>query len=224
MEPMINWVKKFGRWIIRIFKWLWEAKKVWLTLLSIVGVLLFWYMYIGNWEDRFRFTGLTLEILGIGTVVHGLNETLKLFERTHPISIISAWFKRFPKFEDKNNDITISLNGNFINTSLDSALSLTSYSAPNISLDRRVALLEESLNQTKSQIFVIQQMLKRENQNMSEALTNESHEREIGDEKAQQKLKEFAIDGLAIEMMGVVWLVFGAIFATLSKELVEWFN
>ena len=55
------------------------------------------------------------------------------------------------------------------------------------------------------------------------ASTNESRMREVGDEKAHQELKEFAVEGLAIELMGVFWLFFGAIFATLSKELVEWF-
>ncbi|WP_340121903.1 hypothetical protein [Methylobacter svalbardensis] len=208
MKPIIDWIKKFGRWIIRVAKWLWEEKKVWITVLSIIGVFFFFWLIFPEkleGEDRFRLTGLTLELLGICTVVYGVNETLKSLERPQLHDIISEWFKRFPKFEDKNNDITLTLNGMSSTCAQGSLFPHILRPVPNsLSLDKRVTLLEENLNQTNMAMFVIQQMLKQESQSMSEALTNESREREVGDENAQQQLKEFAVEGLALEIMGVV--------------------
>jgi hypothetical protein len=61
----------------------------------------------------------------------------------------------------------------------------------------------------------IQQQLKQESKNRLAALNNEFSELK----KVQQTLENFALEGLAVESMGVFFLVFGAIFATASTEL-----
>jgi len=212
MQQMIDWIRNIGFWIIRVFRWLCEAKKVWITLFSIVGVFFFWYISAGKWEVCFRLTGLTLELLGIGTIVCGLNDTLKLFERTHLLDIIPKWIKRFPKFEDKNT-ITAAVNVTCPMPSISAFV--TSTPPPNTLIEERIARLEESLNSVHSQIFENQEKIK----NLSLALSNERHDRETGDGKSYQKLKEFAVEGLYLEAMGVIWLIFGALFATASTEL-----
>lgn len=93
---LINWFLRFYRWLIV------EPKKVWITLLPIVAVVIFCWLlpkdilngsyFCDSLEARFRISGLFLELLGIGTVVKGLNETLKLFlgERFLDMVLISG--------------------------------------------------------------------------------------------------------------------------------------
>ena len=211
MEPMIDRIKKFGRCIIEVVGWLWQAKIIWITLLPFVGAYLFiWQTSAGTWDFRFRLAGLVLELLGILTVVIGLIGTRKLFELTHPLGIIREWFKRFPKCEDNN----ISITGGFFTSTLLSLMN-PSPPPPDAPLPDRVTLLEKNLSQTNEWIFKIQEYL-------TVDLTNESCKRKVGDEKAHQELKKFAVEGIATEMMGLVWLIFGAFSATLSTELVKW--
>ena len=210
---MIDSIKKFGCWVIRVAIWLWEAKIVWITLLlSIIVVLFFWYMLIGTWEVGFRYTGLTLELFGIFTVAYGLKETLNLFEQTFTES-----FKEFIKFRD-NSPVVVSMKGQSELPALTSS-GLGTPLAPNSSTEERVTFLEELLNQVRLQAHENRTNVENGFKKLTDALNTERSEREASVEKVQQALKKFAVDGLAIELMGVVWLFFGAISATLSKEL-----
>ena len=227
---MIDSIKKLGRWIIQVAIWLWERKIVVIALILLIGAISFiLYMPMPNnmpmpdktSVDRFRYTGLALELFGIFTVAYGLYETLKSSKRTL-LSIISESFKVLPKHEIKNYSIIGSIP---IKLGLSSLMSYQP--GPDTPPDKQVTQLWKCLSRANEQIDdiqKIQQQLKRDNQNMSDALNTERSEREASVEKVRQMLKKFAVDGLAIEAIGVVCLVLGAVFATLSTELAYFFD
>lgn len=219
---MIDWIKMFGRWIIRIAIYLWGRRIVCIALLVFVGVILFiWCISDKSCDDQFRLTGLALELLGIGAVIHGLNGTLKSFKCTLR-SIISELFKEFPKFEVNNNGAIFSGEGNGFRSG---GTGTGCYSpAPSTLPDEQVALLWEILNRMNVRMREIERQLTLESKNRLMALNNERSEREASVGKVQQKLEKFAVEGLAIEAMGVVCLVLGAIFATASTELACFFD
>jgi hypothetical protein len=214
MEPIIDWIKIFGFRIIEVVRWFCKKKKVWITLLPFIGAyLLFWHTSVGTLGDRFRFTGLTLELFGIGAVAYGIKETLNSFGRT---------LKEFLKLRD-NSPVVVSMNGR----SILSALTVSGFGtplAPNSSVKDRVTFLEELLKQVQLQAHENRKHFENEFKKSTDTLNTERSEREASVEKVRQMLEKFAVDGLAIELMGVVWLLFGAISATLSIELACFFD
>jgi hypothetical protein len=139
MESMIDSIKKFGRWIIQIYKNLCKKKIVCIALLVFLGAIVFiWCISDKTLDDQFRLTGLALELLGIGAVIHGLNGTLKSFNRTLR-SIFFELLQGFPKFEGTNNATIFTGKGNGFRSD---GSGFMSYSpAPDTRIDEQVALL-----------------------------------------------------------------------------------
>lgn len=232
MRRIIEFLKKLGNWLFRIFRWLInEFKLIWITLLPIlVGVIfcLFIPTSIFNGpilcdtlESRFRLTGLILEVLGIGTVVYGLIKNLKLFERTHLLGIIIEKFKRFPKFKKHHHTLSASLISSIANVS--GNLSVRVSPASNAPIEDRVAYLEEQIKQVQSQAFDNKALFEKKLKKLSDDFADDSLKRDIDDEKAKQDFKEYVVGDAYIELMGIIWLIIGAISATASTELAKAF-
>lgn len=215
---MIQWLRKLGRWIVRIFSWLSEAKRIWIALLAVACAFLISYTIFGTWEARIRMAGLALELLGICTVAVGLGETRKLFGRPSLLDESLSWFKRFPRFRGKDYVLNAAAGAYSLSGASVSAFA-TSNPAPGTSLEERVALLEASVNRAQVQIHETQRKLEEETRSRSTGLDSERHDREAADQRVQKQLEEAAAGGLYLETMGVVWLALGVFFATASNEL-----
>jgi hypothetical protein len=207
-------------WIISVFRWLW-ARKIFCVavLLLVVAIFSSWKMALPDktFADRLRYTGLALELFGIFTVAYGLYETLKTFGRSLR-SIISEPIKGFPKFGEPR---TIVGSMNAIEESPDSCYATGTVSpSPNRLIENRVADLEEQLKQVLKDRTHFENEFKK----LTDALNAERSEREASVERVRKMLEKFAVEGLAIEVLGVVCLVFGAIFATASSELAYFFD
>jgi len=232
LKQVFEFIRKLGNWLFRIFIWLLlEPKKFWITLLPfLVGFIFLLALPAGIFnglyfydtlETRFRLTGLILELLGICAVVYGLNDTLKLFLGKHLLHIIPEWFKRLPKFRNNHRLGVNPVNGAL---GLRGALLTTKIPAPTSTIENRVSFLEEQIKQVRSQAFKDRIYFENKYKTLVDALNTERSEREDGDKQAQQDLKEFAVGDAFIELMGVIWLFFGAIFATASTELAKLFG
>ena len=104
------------------------------------------------------------------------------------------------------------------------ALLTTKIPATNSTIENRVAFLEEQIEQVHSQALENRICCENKYKTLLDALNTERSEREGGDKKAQQALKEFAVGDVFIELMGVIWLITGAISATASTELAKLFG
>jgi len=228
MRQLIEIMRMTGNWLSRFFWWLVvEPKQFWPTLLPLFGGFIFCcFIPVGifnglipddSLETRFRLTGLVLELLGIITVVIGVNATLKLFDVDGLCKTILKWFKRFPKFVENARTTVGSISATTENATA-SFFGTTSL-APNSSIENRVAFLEEQLKQVHLQVYGNRIHFENECKSLSDALSAESDKRKTGDKQSHYDLKAFAVEDVYIEVMGVVWLIFGAISATASKEL-----
>lgn len=233
MRQQIEFMRKIVNWLFRIFIWLIiEPKEFWITLLLpiFVGVIVCWFNPVGIsnepelidiLEKRFRFTGLALELSGIGTVVYGLNETLKLFLGEHLLHIIPKWFKRFPKFRDDSR--TIKGSTTFTLKPATGSAFGTSTLTPNSSIENRVTFLEEQLEQVHLQLYKNRIDFENELKKLSDAFNSERNTREDKDKQAKEVHKEFVVREVYTELMGIIWLIMGASLATVSKELASIF-
>lgn len=233
MRQITEFLKKLGNWLFRFFRWFFaEPLLFWITLIVIfLGVIFIWFIPVGIFngpnfydilETRFRLTGLILEVLGIGTVVCGLIKNLKLFEHAHPLEIIPKWFKRFPKF-GRPRTIVGSMNATLGLSDSCYAIGIASL-GQNTSIENRVDFLEKQNIQIFDQLHKNRIHFENEFKKLSDALNAERNERESVHKQAQHDLREFAVGDVYIELMGIIWLIIGAISATASTELAKLFG
>lgn len=190
---------------------------MWIAVLPIPVVLIVCWAVIPSWEPRIRIAGMIMELFGLGTVAFGVRETRVRFKKSSLLETTRQWLKSFPKFKIETRIVlgtaTLKLGGGTL-----SAFGTVSPS-PTATLEERVALLERSLNQANEMIHQIQQKIEEETRKRDTALDAERRDREVGDEKNQQRLKEAVAEGLYIETTGVVWLFLGIILSTASNEI-----
>jgi hypothetical protein len=166
-------------------------------------------------------TGLILELLGIFSVVLGLNKTLKLHLGKNLQQIVLEWFKRFPKFLENQHGIELSSHM----TAQDNCSAFITFGPnQNSAIEDRVTRLEEQFNQVSFQAHKDRILFENEFKKLSDALNAERNERESGDNQVKQDIKESAVEDVHIELMGVIWLFTGAISATASTELAKLFG
>lgn len=215
---MIDWLKRLPSWIVEVFNWLGEAKQTWIALFAIPVVFLWWFFILPGWELRIRITGMSLELLGLGTVALGIAETHKLFKRPGVVKTAGEWLGRFPKFQRK---LRISTGTGHLNVQGQSTASAVGYASltATASLEERVASLERSLDRAIALIHETQRTITAESQKLGSALDAARCERELGDGENAKLIQKAMADGLHLEVIGVLWLFFGIIFATASNEI-----
>lgn len=214
---MIAWLEQTANWLSRIVEWIWRAHRLWIALLAIPTVGLICWAVLSNWEPRIRFTGMSLEVLGLFTVAYGLRETRTLFGRPSLLAVSRDWLRDFPRFRHELRMVAgtaaITLNG--VGLSGTATVGV----APTASLEERVAALEKNFNQAHLLIHEAQRKIDREAELRKSGVESEKRAREVGDEKNRQLVEEAAAGGLYLEAIGVLWLFFGIIMATASNEL-----
>jgi hypothetical protein len=79
---------KFFRWIRANLLWILDGWRVWAPLAVVFLLAATGSLLPGSPEDHARYIGVVLQLLGIGTVVHGLRDRRRLFQRPSLLSHI----------------------------------------------------------------------------------------------------------------------------------------
>jgi hypothetical protein len=193
-----------------------EPKLEWFGVIAVViaGAVIIWGP--GDAEPRARIAGLVLQLFGLGTVALGFRETAKEFDRPHLESRFKEWLGRFPRPR------TVQLTGISASVSLGAGALLGSVRkplGPDATLEERLADLKAQVAEIEDRQTQLKADLSSETNQRKEAIAAEQRQREIGDEKLDVKLQTSATGGLRLSVIGLTWLIAGAILSTTSVEI-----
>jgi hypothetical protein len=87
----MDFLLKSVRWIRALGRWLMKARRVWSPVLVAGGIVAVACLLPVRLEDRLRYGGLALELLGIATVILGIRGRRRLFNRPSLREHIRAW-------------------------------------------------------------------------------------------------------------------------------------
>jgi hypothetical protein len=163
-----------------------------------------------------------LQLLGIATVIVGIEQTRRLFNHPSLLSVAAAWFKQFPPF--KRN---IVLGGAALTAgqaSMKGRGYVTSNPPPNPSIEDRVASLERNVGHLNRRIDDAFLEIDRAESAHTATLEKEKQERVAEDTKIASKLEMSGTGGLHISAMGALWLVMGVTLGTGSVEIAKWLS
>jgi hypothetical protein len=93
---------------------------------------------------------------------------------------------------------------------------------PATPLDRRVALLEENYASLFDEVGNLDQEMKKNRQELSDALNAEKAARESADTRHEDQLKEAVVGQVHLDFAGVLYFLLGIIAATASSEFAVW--
>ena len=215
-------LRRVPRWLVDVARWLVVRPwRVWFSLFLVIAALALAAAISGNWEQRFRLTGWLLQLVGLTTVAVGLRETRKLFRRPSLLDLARAWIHGFPSLSPRSYVLNAEP-GSFKITGYAPTI-FVSARPEDLTVEQRIARLEQALTEVKNQMDEVSAKLQREQQVRTEAIHSERRARETSDNTLANQLEEAMAGGLHLEAMGLFWIIVGVSFATVSIELSKLF-
>jgi len=196
--------------------WLAEKKYVWLSL-GTNAIALIVALHPGATEPLIRLTGLTLQVLGIATVIWGISETRELFGHHSLTTRAKSWLGRFPL---RSRSVVIGAAGVSISTAVGRARGFQTFGpGQNPNTDTRLDALEKNIAAIHERITATQKELDEEIQKSADALMGEAQARQTEDSEIRKKLEATGTGGVHISAIGASWLFVGVVLSTAAAEL-----
>lgn len=216
---MIKQIRLYLGWLKRVAQWFDSQFRYYLlVILTIPFTFYICSLFFSDWEATFRITGMTLELLGLGTVAKGMYDTHQSYNQPNVATRIKQCFAQFPKLK---NNVNITVNPATLNaTGSISDASITITDNKEKTLDEMFAELSIQVSDLVVSQKQLEYKVDKNKASSADALHIEKAERELADNKNRELIKNSSIDGLRTEATGIFWLVFGIVFATASAELV----
>lgn len=215
-------LKKIWRWNNAFVLWLLDAWRFWPTrfLVVVLVVIIFGSQLPGTADDRVRYCGLSLQLLGILTVVVGLVTRRRLFNHPSLVNDLRNWLARRPRWGAKPQTIYGSIGA--VLAPLSASVKGSVGVPPDASIEDRLAALEANIKSLKAEQAETGKELRKETGKLIEALDLERRMRESGVMEIRNLVNTLGAGGLHLEWAGVLWLVLGVILTTIPSEIAGW--
>lgn len=219
-----NELRNAKRFCRALADWLFEFRRVWITGGAIVLILGVAMLLPICRETALRWAGMLIELLGIGTVVIGLDAKRRLFKLPSFLEHALSWVQRRPKWKPMPIDLAakVTVGSLTLSGSLGTAI-LRRGTPDGASLEDRITALEQNLETVQKTQSEIEKRLDHEKTERQQALTTERRERETADGNLRKILEDLGSGGLYLEAMGIAWVMAGVIFATISNDIASFF-
>lgn len=202
-----------------------DARPFWtlligLGLAAIVGWLLAEWLSASPADvpaDAVRYAGAALQLFGLGLVARGLSEARVLFGRPPLMASIRAWFVRLASVFRARH--AASLQADLRASGRASGnLSTRKIPGPGSTLEQRLEALERNVreleNETRRDLAALRDQIGQ----IGTAVHHEATERTRSDRVIEQRMEKFAVGGLHLEAVGLIWLLFGTVAGSAPDE------
>ena len=169
-------------------------------------------------EVEIRWLGLLFQIIGFIVVVWQLNDRLKLFIKPSFLSRISNYWRRFPSRNTKN--IGLSAHASFGVLTGDAGISVRPGS--NSSLERRVEILEDEMEEVRRDVRTVEKTLNRHKEDSKNSLEMMRQENRKSFDRLERLMDEAVVGGINLEWVGILYFLAGNVLATTAPEIAIW--
>ncbi|HEV8608874.1 MAG TPA: hypothetical protein VGS98_02230 [Thermoanaerobaculia bacterium] len=189
-----------------------------LLVASMIGWLIWWRVRPVTAADSIRYAGTLLELFGLVLVAIGLSDVRRLFGRLSILVKIQGSLSRAGA-AIRSHPITgsgaVAIGGAQV-----SARGRTFHRArEGASPEERVSMLEKGLDSALEELDRAVQRVENQFAATRESIQHESRERAADNQRVSQKIEEFAVGGLHLEIVGLSWLILGMIATNLAGEI-----
>jgi len=214
----MDFLRKTVRWIRAHGPWLMQAQRVWVPIVAALGIVLVTSLFPTSAENRVRYCGLVLQVLGIGTVVFGITSKRRLFGRPSLLEHVRNWLSKRPRWGVARQFVLVAEPAS-LSLSGSARLSVWRGVGPEASLEDRMAAAEANLTTLRTELGDLADQVRAEAGQRVEAVNAERQAREAAVRDLRVHLEGLGAEGLHMEMTGVFWLVMGVVLATMPGEI-----
>lgn len=216
--PTLKQVQDLGRHLTTEASVAWQSTAVVAVSLAVPAA------FYGSSEATFRYAGLALQLFGLVLVAVGIEGSLRTFKQASLLSRTSQWFVSLGVLLVtlvRRQPTRISGNGAIL---LSGTLTLTGHasaaliSAPN-ALEDRVTAVEADLKNLRSALAEHSSKTGAELDRLKSDLSKSNVVLQETEARLQSLVKEEATGGLHLELVGLITLMFGTLFAGIPEEI-----
>jgi len=212
-------IQNLRRFVTALAHWLAEAWRFWVPVLIVVLALtVASRLSLSLAEPVLRYCGLAFQLLGILTVVSGLRDKRRLFNRPSLVENIRGWMNRRPRWGAKPQTIWVAGTAEG-SASCSAKGSVWRGAPPDASVEARLATLEANVATLRAEQAETAKEFQEATRKVNEAVGVERLARESAITALRLQLEGLGAGGIHVEMMGVFWLVVGVVLATVPSEI-----
>lgn len=175
-----------------------------------------------GWEDKLRYAGGILQLLGVYTVLVGISEKRKLFQLQSILREQASFMKSIGYALGLRSPRTASL------TETLPAMTSSIFGGPGITKPRpgdsdqeRIRLLEQNQDALSVNITGLHTRIGNEARALSTSIGTERTERDPQVSQLDLKVQKALIGGINVDIAGVLWLLVGIVLATYPQEIAK---
>lgn len=195
-----------------------EARPVGLAVGGVIFAAALGLWLSANLSAGVRYAGTMLQIFGLATVAIGLNEIRKCFGQPSLLERFTAWFRQLATAFRRPTPISVNVHEDAMAIT-GSDVRLEVNPGADAPLDRRVALLEENLKRLRNEVDAKEKKIMGELSTLTGVIDEERRSRETEARRISSQLEEFAVGGLHLEIIGLVWLFLGVLGTSIPDEI-----
>lgn len=208
---------RLGRFTVWLPRWLFcDGRKFWFAIVPVFAVPCL--ISHASAAESFRTGGLALSLFGAGLALWNISETRDLFRHTGVLPRAKAWllqpFLYWAGVELRVHPMTGSLS---IDASLTTAEA--THVAKTSALEHRIEAAEKNIEALRGKITGTQKRGEAIRSEMFELIQLESRTVASALGELGGRVEATAAKGLDGELIGLVWIIFGQVYATYPCEL-----
>ena len=197
---------------------------LWLFVAGVIALVCYLFPVEAEPASRVRWTGILLQLAGVGTVWVGLDESRRLFGRPSMVRgamqyLRSWWLVLFPPKTDYLHAEGLSPGAPEVGRP-----SVTLHDKAGQTLEDRMAVLESEMKRLNGDLSKLRRDVRQEHRELAGQLERESAENRARDEELEKKLETAIIGGIQLEAAGVWFLIVGIVLAHAPEEVVWLFG
>ncbi len=210
----MKFLKNLKRYLYAYVIWLSKVITLWGIVLPF-ALLIFVKLLPWDLNSLVRYTGLTLEVLGIVTVAIGLKGKRELFKKPSFIEHIKNWWNQRPTWKP----VVRSATGVSAAGATGSVRGSAWHGPIDDTVESRLEAAEKNLLSLRSELQIFEQDTNVKHTTLVKKIEDERQLRESSVLEIRTRLEDLATRDISFEAMGIYWLFWGLVFSSLPNEL-----
>lgn len=200
-----------------LLRWLWNANVLRLLLMAFVVLFIFIFLFEVRIEQKVRFYGAALQLLGVFAIFIGVRDKRRAFDDLPTArEAIRQWWSRRPRYGPKGAVINV--------PSIDIAASsgrprVFAWAGRDATVEQRIETLEKSYASLAAEIDEVFANLDTQKSDHKRELKLERDARIKGDFGLDSRLKMAVAEGIPLEVLGACFIALGIVASSISTEI-----
>ncbi len=209
-------IKAYIRYSKEIIIWLLEAR---LTFLCLLVLILTFITSFYSWPSAqtIKVSGYVLQLLGMVFAIRGLLKIREHFGKPTLRCVLSAWLRKFPKWQKSGYFEPVSINFGVAVKS--GTLGVWANDKPDEEIEKRLNTIWQNLNSLRdnqrNQLDQISNIIKEHKEFKEEQI----EKIKVVKSEINTELEEAHTNDILVSLVGLIWLTFGITLSTLPEEI-----